>query len=88
MEHRDPHPARAAAGEAQGASAEPSEAALDGALSAVEPLRVARRGAAAAFERAYVKMVLEKSGGNITRAAAIADVSRQMIQKLMRKYGL
>ena len=25
---------------------------------------------------------------NVTRAAAIAEVSRQMIQKLMRKHGL
>lgn len=54
----------------------------------VEPLRIARRDASAAFEREYVQRVLEKSGGNITRAAAIAEVSRQMIQKLMRKYGL
>jgi transcriptional regulator with GAF, ATPase, and Fis domain len=54
----------------------------------VVPLRVARRGAAAAFEREYVRMILDRSGGNITRAAALAEVSRQMIQKLMRKYGL
>jgi transcriptional regulator with GAF, ATPase, and Fis domain len=54
----------------------------------VEPLRIARRDASAAFEREYVQRVLEKSGGNITRAAALAEVSRQMIQKLMRKYGL
>ncbi len=26
--------------------------------------------------------------GNVTRAAAIAEVSRQMIQKLMRKHAL
>jgi DNA-binding protein Fis len=54
----------------------------------VEPLRVARRNAAAEFERSYVQMVLERANGNITRAAALAAVSRQMIQKLMRKYGL
>ena len=65
-----------------------------GALSAqndgkeLEPLRIARRDAADAFERDYLKRVLERSQGNVTRAAAIAEVSRQMIQKLMRKYGL
>lgn len=55
---------------------------------AVEPLRVARSNAASAFERSYVQMVLARANGNITRAAALAEVSRQMIQKLMRKYGL
>jgi DNA-binding protein Fis len=32
--------------------------------------------------------VLSRTGGNVTRAAAIAEVSRQMVQKLMRKHGL
>jgi DNA-binding NtrC family response regulator len=53
-----------------------------------EPLREARRKASEAFERSYVRSVLERAEGNITRAAAIAEVSRQMVQKLMRKYGL
>jgi len=52
------------------------------------PLREARRAAAAAFEREYVTLLLTESGGNITRAAALAGVSRQMIQKLARKYGV
>jgi transcriptional regulator with GAF, ATPase, and Fis domain len=53
-----------------------------------EPLREARRKASEAFERNYVRSVLERTEGNITRAAAIAEVSRQMVQKLIRKYGL
>ncbi len=56
--------------------------------SSLEPLRIARRDAAETFEREYLRAVLERSGGNVTRAAAIAEVSRQMIQKLMRKYEL
>jgi transcriptional regulator with PAS, ATPase and Fis domain len=52
------------------------------------PLRVARRDASDDFERAYLTKLLETTGGNVTRAAAIAEVSRQMIQKLMRKQGL
>jgi DNA-binding NtrC family response regulator len=54
----------------------------------LEPLRVARRVAADAFERDYLRMLFKRSEGNVTRAAAVAEVSRQMIQKLMRKHGL
>jgi DNA-binding NtrC family response regulator len=54
----------------------------------IEPLRIARRTAADAFERDYLRAVFARSEGNVTRAAAIAEVSRQMIQKLMRKHEL
>ncbi len=56
--------------------------------AALEPLRIARRSAADAFERDYLRAALARTDGNVTRAAAIAEVSRQMIQKLMRKHGL
>jgi DNA-binding NtrC family response regulator len=55
---------------------------------ATDPLRVARRNAADVFEKRYVEHVLSKSEGNVTRAAAIAEVSRQVIHKLMAKHGL
>jgi DNA-binding NtrC family response regulator len=54
----------------------------------LEPLRVARRAAADDFERNYLRALLARTTGNVTRAAAIAEVSRQMIQKLMRKHGM
>jgi transcriptional regulator with GAF, ATPase, and Fis domain len=54
----------------------------------VVPLRVARRQAGDDFERTYLDQVLERAEGNVTRAAALAEVSRQMMQKLMRKHGL
>lgn len=54
----------------------------------IEPLRIARRAAADAFERDYLKAVFVRTEGNVTRAAALAEVSRQMIQKLMRKHEL
>ncbi|HEX5658604.1 MAG TPA: helix-turn-helix domain-containing protein [Polyangiales bacterium] len=57
-------------------------------MASVEPLRVARRDAAELFERSYLESVLKRTGGNVTRAAAIAEVSRQMIQKLMRKHEI
>lgn len=75
-------PARALPGE-RAPSAPSAAARSDAPLS---PLRVARREATAAFERAYLADVLQRSRGNVTRAAALAAVSRQMMQKLMRKH--
>ena len=54
----------------------------------VEALPEARRRAVETFERNYVRTILDRTHGNVTRAAAIAEVSRQMIQKMMRKYGI
>jgi DNA-binding NtrC family response regulator len=51
------------------------------------PLRIARRDASEAFERAYLGHLLRCSQGNVTRGAALAEVSRQMVQKLKRKHG-
>jgi transcriptional regulator with PAS, ATPase and Fis domain len=54
----------------------------------VVPLRVARREAADSFEREYLKGLLARADGNITRAAAMAEVSRQIIHGLISKHGL
>jgi len=54
----------------------------------VVPLRVARREASDDFELSYLTFVLDRAQGNVTRAAALAEVSRQMMQKLMRKHGM
>lgn len=51
-------------------------------------LKAARREAINRFEVEYVRSVLRKSEGNVTRAAAIADVSRQVIHKLIAKHRL
>jgi Nif-specific regulatory protein len=48
------------------------------------PLRAAR----AAFERGYVAAVLEQQQGNATRAARLLGISRQMMQRKIREYGL
>ncbi|HMA93830.1 MAG TPA: sigma 54-interacting transcriptional regulator [Polyangiaceae bacterium] len=52
------------------------------------PLRVARRDASDNFERAYITTLMQKTGGNKRSASAMADVSRQMLEKLMAKHGL
>jgi DNA-binding NtrC family response regulator len=54
----------------------------------IEPLRSARRNAMIAFELKYLEKVLSRSQGSIMRAAALSKVSRQMLQKLMRKHGV
>jgi transcriptional regulator with GAF, ATPase, and Fis domain len=69
------------------ASAATRPAAASQARDDVLPLRVARREAGDAFERSYLAAVLAKAGGSVTRAAALAEVSRQMMQKLLRKHG-
>jgi DNA-binding NtrC family response regulator len=51
-------------------------------------LKAARREAINRFEIEYVRSVLQKTEGNVTRAAALADVSRQVIHKLIAKHRL
>jgi len=51
------------------------------------PLRIARREAIDAFERSYLSQALTRTGGNVTRAAAVAEVSRQIMSKLLQKHG-
>jgi len=55
---------------------------------ALPPLREARRDASDIFERAYVEALLTRTSGNMKTASAMSEVSRQMIQKLIRKHGL
>ena len=56
--------------------------------AAFASLKVARREAIDRFEADYVRQLLGKTGGNVTRAAALADVSRQIIHKLIAKHRL
>ncbi len=58
------------------------------AIEELSPLRVARREAADDFERRYVQALLLRADGNITRAAALAEVSRQVIHALISKHAL
>jgi transcriptional regulator with GAF, ATPase, and Fis domain len=54
----------------------------------IAPLRLARREANDNFEKDYLEAILKRTQGNVTRAAAIAEVSRQVMTKLIRKHGL
>lgn len=66
------------------------QAPISAPLSGVElcSLRLARRQAVDRFEVEYVQALLRKSKGNVTKAAALAEVSRQVIHKLIAKHQL
>jgi transcriptional regulator with GAF, ATPase, and Fis domain len=53
----------------------------------IVPLHQARVEANHAFERDYLRAVLRRTNGNVTRAAAVAQVSRQVMTKLVRKHA-
>jgi transcriptional regulator with GAF, ATPase, and Fis domain len=67
---------------------EPASSSSQNTSEPVLPLRIARREASDRFERSYIGAVLHRTGGNVSRAAILAEVSRQMLQKLMRKHGV
>lgn len=52
------------------------------------PLKDARAELNARFERAYAERVLSQTGGNVTKAAARAQVARNYLHRLMKRYGL
>lgn len=54
--------------------------------SGLGPLPQARRRAVDLFEREYVHAILAQTSGNVTRAAALAGVSRQMMTRLSKKH--
>ena len=69
-------------------AAEPEPQNDEPAPSTVElrSLPAARREAIERFERDYVQALLRRAGGSVTVAAALAQVSRQAIHKLMAKH--
>jgi DNA-binding NtrC family response regulator len=40
------------------------------------------------FHRDYIRSLLEKNGGNISRAAEAAGIQRQYVHRLMKEAGL
>ena len=48
----------------------------------------AKRSAVDEFERAYFARLVEKAGGSVTRAAALAGLQRHHVRELLRKHGL
>jgi DNA-binding NtrC family response regulator len=51
-------------------------------------LREAREAWMQAFEAGYARGILAKTGGNVTRAAALAGVSRRFLQRMLARVGV
>ncbi|HEX5750479.1 MAG TPA: sigma 54-interacting transcriptional regulator [Archangium sp.] len=69
-----------------GARAGPAPGALGVDLS--EPLLSGRQRVAEAYEREYIERALKETGGNVSRAAALAGVGRKFMQQAMKRHGL
>jgi transcriptional regulator with GAF, ATPase, and Fis domain len=52
------------------------------------PLKEARQAWTENFEGIYVRAMLRKTGGNVTRAAELAGVSRRFLQRLAARLGI
>jgi transcriptional regulator with PAS, ATPase and Fis domain len=52
------------------------------------PLKEARAAWEERFEQVYVRALLRKTGGNVSRAASLASVTRRTIQRMMVAAGL
>jgi two-component system, NtrC family, response regulator HydG len=51
------------------------------------PFRHAKEAAIAAFERAYLGPLLERSGGNVSKASREAQMDRMYLHQLAQRYG-
>jgi transcriptional regulator with GAF, ATPase, and Fis domain len=52
------------------------------------PLKDARQSWTESFESIYVRSMLKKTGGNLTRAAELAGVNRRFMQRLVARLGI
>ncbi len=52
------------------------------------PLKEAREAWLEAFESIYVRAMLEKTGGNVSRAAERSGVSRRFLQRMLARLGI
>ncbi|MFT3774119.1 MAG: sigma 54-interacting transcriptional regulator [Minicystis sp.] len=52
------------------------------------PLKDARQAWIESFEDIYLRAMLRKTGGNVTRAAELAGVSRRFLQRLAARLGI
>jgi len=61
---------------------------LDGMIALELPLKEARQAWVESFESVYVRNVLRRCGGNVTRAAESAGVSRRFLQRTIARLGI
>lgn len=56
--------------------------------AAIAPYRMARAEALAAFERSYLRRLIEATGGNASAAARAANMDRPYLLSLLKRHGL
>jgi transcriptional regulator with PAS, ATPase and Fis domain len=61
---------------------------IDGAVALQLPLKEARQAWTESFENVYVRTLLKNMGGNVTRAAERAGVSRRFLQRMIARLGI
>ncbi len=69
------------------AAAPPPVAPVDEALFAL-PFKDAKQTLVDDFERRYFARLLEREGGNLSRAAAVAGITRYYLRELLKRLGL
>lgn len=52
------------------------------------PFKEAKQRVLDAFEAAYLKALLDKHGGNVTRSANAAGLTRYHLRELAKRYGI
>ena len=52
------------------------------------PFKDAKDQLIQAFERQYLEDLIERHGGNVSRAARAADMDRKSITRLLKKHGI
>ena len=52
------------------------------------PFRVAKAAHIAAFDLGYITKLLERAGGNLSKAARMAGMDRMYLHRLAQSYGL
>ncbi|HLM48222.1 MAG TPA: helix-turn-helix domain-containing protein, partial [Myxococcaceae bacterium] len=66
----------------------PPTAAATGSSELELPFKEAKERLIEVFERDYLKSLIERCEGNISRASREADINRVHLRKLLRKHGL
>ena len=75
-------------GQAPSVQPDPTIQAAPPSIDLSEPLLAGSKRVAEAYEKAYVEATLAKTGGNVSRAAEIAQVNRKFIQRAMKRWGM
>ncbi|MBX3228232.1 MAG: sigma 54-dependent Fis family transcriptional regulator [Labilithrix sp.] len=82
----------AGSGSGSGASAAREPSALPQGIEAIVPLHLplkdARDAWTSEFEEVYIRAMMRKTNGNLTRAAELAGVSRRFLQRTIARLGL